>query len=119
MTALGRLLDELGDKHPALVLAAVGKAVSHANQTTPYLTPLHGRADVLKRLIVNIRAALQHVKAAAEQFEGLDRWEACCATSATGSHPSSGRQGTRRGCQQRGDCGIWDDRKSHRTSGQP
>jgi hypothetical protein len=52
----------------------VGKAASHANQTTLYLTPLHGRADVLKRLIANIGAALQHVKAAAEQFKELDRW---------------------------------------------
>ena len=57
-----------------LLLAAVGKAVSHANQTTLYLTALHGRADVLKRLIANIGAALQHVKAAAEQFKDLDRW---------------------------------------------
>lgn len=57
-----------------LLLAAVGKAVNHANQTTLYLTPLHGRSDVLKRLIVNIGAALQHVKAAAEQFKDLDRW---------------------------------------------
>jgi len=57
-----------------LLLAAVGQAASHANQTTLYLTPLHGRADVLKRLIANIGAALQHVKAAAEQFKGLDRW---------------------------------------------
>ncbi len=57
-----------------LLLAAVGKAVSHANQTTLYLTPLHGRADVLRRLIANIGAALQHVKAAAEQFKDLDRW---------------------------------------------
>jgi hypothetical protein len=57
-----------------LLLAAVGKAASHANQTTLYLTPLHGRADMLKRLIANIGAALQHVKAAAEQFKDLDRW---------------------------------------------
>jgi hypothetical protein len=57
-----------------LLLAAVGKAASHANQTTLYLTPLHGRADVLKRLIANIHKALQHVKAAAEQFKDLDRW---------------------------------------------
>jgi hypothetical protein len=57
-----------------LLLAAVGKAASHANQTTLYLTPLHGRADVLRRLIANIGAALQHVKATAEQFADLDRW---------------------------------------------
>jgi hypothetical protein len=52
----------------------VGKAASHANRTTLYLTPLHGRADVLKRLIANIGAALQHVKAAAQQFKDIDRW---------------------------------------------
>jgi hypothetical protein len=57
-----------------LLLAAVGKAASHANQTTLYLTPLHGRAEVLRRLIANIGTALQHVKAAAEQFKDLDRW---------------------------------------------
>ena len=57
-----------------LLLAAVGKAASHANQTTLYLTPLHGRADVLKRLIANIGASLRHVRAAAEQFKDLDRW---------------------------------------------
>jgi hypothetical protein len=54
--------------------AAVGKAASHANQTTLYLTPLHGRADMLRKLIANIGAALQHVKAAAEQFKDLERW---------------------------------------------
>ena len=57
-----------------LLLAAVGKAASHANQTTLYLTPLHGRADVLKRLIANVGAALRHVRATAEQFKDLDRW---------------------------------------------
>ena len=29
---------------------------------------------MLKRLIANIGAALQHVRAAAEQFKELDRW---------------------------------------------
>ena len=38
------------------------------------MTPLHGKTEVLKRLIANIHAALQHVKAAAEQFKDLDRW---------------------------------------------
>ena len=57
-----------------LLLAAVGKAASHANQTTLYLTPLHGRSGILKRLIANIGKALQHVKAAAEQFRDIDRW---------------------------------------------
>jgi hypothetical protein len=39
-----------------------------------YLTPLHGRVDVLRKLIANIGAALQHVKAAAGQFKDTDRW---------------------------------------------
>jgi hypothetical protein len=56
-----------------LLLAAVGKAASHPNRTKLYLTPHHGRADILKRLIANIGAALQHVKAAAEQLKNLDR----------------------------------------------
>ena len=57
-----------------LLLAAVGKATSHANQTTLYLTPLHGRVDLLRKLIANIGAALRHVRATAEQFRDLDRW---------------------------------------------
>jgi len=57
-----------------LLLAAVGKAASHAHQTTLYLTPLHGRADVLKRLVANIGAALRHVRVTAEQFRNPDRW---------------------------------------------
>jgi hypothetical protein len=69
-----------------LLLAAVGKAANQANQTTLYLTPLHGRADLRLKLIANIGEALQHVKAAAEQFKDLDRWVACCATSARASH---------------------------------
>jgi hypothetical protein len=57
-----------------LLLAAVGKAASHAGQTTLYLTPLHGKAGALKALIANIGAALQHVKATAEQFANADPW---------------------------------------------
>jgi hypothetical protein len=57
-----------------LLLAAVGKAVSHANQTTLYLTPLHGKSATLKALIANIGAALRHVAQAAEQFTQPDRW---------------------------------------------
>lgn len=57
-----------------LLLAAVGKAASHAGGTTLYLTPLHGKAAVLKTLIANIGAALQHVRATAEQFRNIDPW---------------------------------------------
>jgi hypothetical protein len=57
-----------------LLLAAVGKAASHAGQTTLYLTPLRGKANLLKLLIANVRAALQHVRDTAEQFSSIDRW---------------------------------------------
>lgn len=50
-----------------LLLPAVGKAASHARQTTLYLMPPHGKAHALKALIVDIGAALRHVRAAAEQ----------------------------------------------------
>jgi Transposase DDE domain group 1 len=59
-----------------LLLAAVGKAASHAGQTTLYLTPMHGKANAIKALIANIGAALQHVRATAEQFKGSDPWAA-------------------------------------------
>ena len=58
----------------ALLLAAVGRATHSGGQTTLYLTPRHGKANLLKVLIANIHAALQHVKAAAEQFKIADRW---------------------------------------------
>jgi hypothetical protein len=60
-----------------LLLAAVGTVANHAGQTTLYLTPLHGKASILKPLIANIRAALQHVKGTAEQFKVIDR----CSTA--------------------------------------
>ena len=57
-----------------LLLAAVGRAAHSSGQTTLYLTPMHGKANLLKPLIANVHAALQHVKAAAEQFKSADRW---------------------------------------------
>jgi hypothetical protein len=57
-----------------LLLAAVGRATNSSGQTTLHLTPLHGKVGLLKSLIANIRAALQHVKAAAEQIKTTDRW---------------------------------------------
>ncbi len=59
-----------------LLLAAVGKAASHAGQTTLYLTPMHGKTNHLKSLVANIRKALQHVRVAAEQFKATDPWAA-------------------------------------------
>ena len=50
------------------------RAAKHAGQTTLYLTPMHAAKDKLMALIANIRAALQHAKAAAEQFGSTDPW---------------------------------------------
>ncbi len=57
-----------------LLLAAVGRATHSGGQTTLHLTPLHGTAKLLKPRIANIHAALQYVRAAAEQFKTVDRW---------------------------------------------
>jgi hypothetical protein len=64
---------------------------------------------VLKRLIANIGAALQHVKAAAEQFKDLDRWGCLLRyISDRSGHRTRHRahQGRRRGCRRRGNCRI-------------
>ena len=52
----------------------MGRATHSGGQITLYLTPLHGKANLLKVLIANIHAALQHVKDAAEQLEAVNRW---------------------------------------------
>jgi hypothetical protein len=59
-----------------LLLAAVGKAASHAGQTQLYLTPLHAKTQAIKSLIANVRKALQHVALAAEQLPSINRWTA-------------------------------------------
>ena len=60
----------------ALLLAGVGKAVKHAGQTTLYLTPMHAATGKLMALLANIRTALSHVKAIAEQLQHTNRWTA-------------------------------------------
>jgi hypothetical protein len=59
----------------ALLLAAVGRATKHAGKTTLHLTPMHASIATLTLLIANIRKALSHVKAVAEQFPAVDRWK--------------------------------------------
>lgn len=55
--------------------AGVWRAVKHAGQTTLYLTQMHAAKDKLLGLIANIRAALSHVRAVAEQLPQADRWK--------------------------------------------
>ena len=57
----------------ALLLAGVGRAVKDSGQTTLYLTAMHAAKDKLMALIANIRAALSHVRAVAEQLPQTDR----------------------------------------------
>jgi len=57
-----------------LLPATVGRATNRSGQTTLRLTPLHGKVGLRKTLFANIHAALQHVKAAAEQIRTTDRW---------------------------------------------
>ena len=62
-----------------LLLAAVGRAVSHSGQTLLYLTPMHADAGLIKSMVANVRAAIRHVRRAAEQLPRLDRWAALLA----------------------------------------
>ena len=62
-----------------LLLAAVGRAASGGNQTTLYLTPMHAEVGLIKSMIANVHAAIQHVKAAAQQLPKLDRWRVLLA----------------------------------------
>jgi len=57
-----------------LLLAAVGRSVSHAGQTMLYLTPMHAETGLIKSMIANVHAAISHVKRTAEQLPKLDRW---------------------------------------------
>lgn len=62
-----------------LLLAAVGRTASHGGQTMLYLTPMHAEVGLIKSMIANVHAAIQHVKAAAEQLPKIDRWQALLA----------------------------------------
>ena len=57
-----------------LCLGNQGRATSSGNQTTLHLTPMHAEAGLIKSMIANVHAAIQHVKAAAEQLPKIDRW---------------------------------------------
>lgn len=62
-----------------LLLAAVGRATTSGNQTTLYLTPMHAQTGLIKSMIANVHAAIEHVKAAAQQLPKIDRWRALLA----------------------------------------
>ena len=58
------------------LLSAVGRMTSHAGQTKILLTITHEAAAQIKRLIVNVRAGLSHVRETAPQ---LDKPQRCFA----------------------------------------
>jgi hypothetical protein len=62
-----------GHHEPAAAAGGGGSGRTQRRANTLYLTPLHGKANILKPLTANVHAALQHVKAAAEQFKTMDR----------------------------------------------
>ena len=70
-----------------LLLAAVGRAVRHGGQTTVYLTPMHAARENLMKLISNVRQALNHVKAIADQCLLPTAGKRCPPSSSPESSP--------------------------------
>ena len=56
------------------LLSAVGRLTSHAGQKKILLTITHEAAVQIKRLIVNVRAGLSHVREIAPQLDKPQRW---------------------------------------------
>lgn len=59
-----------------LLLAAVGRIADNSGKTMLYLTPMHAEVGLIQSMIANVRGAIEHVKAAAEQLTGPQRWAA-------------------------------------------
>ena len=58
------------------LLSAVGRMTSHAGQNKILLTIAHEAAAQIKRLIVNVRAGLSHVRETAPPLDKPQRWVA-------------------------------------------
>ena len=56
------------------LLSAVGRLTSHSGQRKILLSVTHEAAAQIKRLIVNVRAGLSHVRATAPQLDKPQRW---------------------------------------------
>lgn len=85
---LAKLLDDLGERAPAMVnpqarrealtsrpllLAAVGRATHSGGRTELHLTPMHAQVGLIKTMIANIQAAIAYVRRAAQQLSKVDR----------------------------------------------
>jgi hypothetical protein len=62
-----------------LLLSAVGRLTHHAGQSRLLLTITHAASDQIKTMIVNVRAGLQHILAAAPQLPKTARWKSLVA----------------------------------------
>jgi hypothetical protein len=58
------------------LLSAVGKLTSHARVNKIVLALTHEAATQIKAMIVNVRAGIEHIRSAAPQLTGLQRWHA-------------------------------------------
>jgi len=69
-----------------LLFTAVGRANSSGNQTTLYLTPMHAETGLINSMIPDLQAAIEYVKATAEQCrkstDGRRCWPESAASSA-------------------------------------
>ena len=75
------------------LLSAVGRLTSHAGQKKILLTITHEAAAQIKRLIVNVRTGLSHVREIAPQLGKPQRWFALgSATSSNEYRPPSPSQ---------------------------
>ncbi|MFN8750800.1 MAG: hypothetical protein ACK53Z_16200, partial [Betaproteobacteria bacterium] len=66
--------------------------------------PMHAEAGLIKSMIANVHAALQHVKAAAEQLPKLDRWRLLLAYICQRTSDRSACQHRRQRWQRLGNC---------------
>jgi len=78
----------------------------HAGKTTLYLTPMHAARTTLMMLIANIRAALSHVRTAAEQLPAVDRWKTLLNYIVARIIPHRPRKRLEAGALLLGNCGF-------------
>ena len=58
------------------LLSAVGRLTTHSRINTIVLALTHEAANQIKAMIVNVRAGVEHIRGAAPQLAGSQRWYA-------------------------------------------
>ena len=56
------------------LLSAVGRLTTHSRINTIVLWLTHEAANQIKAMIVNVRAGVEHIRGAAPQLAGSQRW---------------------------------------------